>query len=226
MSPVTSNTAVGVFKNADDARRAVRALREAGFAQDSISFVIRTDGPENMPETVPASRVATDAEIGAAAGGIGGVLLGLASVAVPGVGAVVAMGPLLAALGGAGIGAVTGGMIGALTDVGLTKEEAHYYAEGVERGDAIVTVRAGDPDAADRALRIMDANGAIDLDAKIAGWRERGWVGQESGETAGHDPGAERFSEDEVRRGHEPRDIGEDLVKVAAPEDAPRRRNT
>ena len=80
---------------------------------------------------------------------------------------------------------------GALTEVGVPKEKDPYYAESVRRGDAIVTVRT-DPPGADRALRIMNAHGAVDLEARIASWRQRGW--------SGYNPGAEPLSEDELRR--------------------------
>jgi uncharacterized membrane protein len=242
MSPVTSKIVVGVFGDAEQARRAVEELRRAGFHQDSISMLIRSTESERPAES---SKVLADAEIGAAAGGIGGVLLGLAAVAVPGVGLVAAMGPILGGLGGAGIGAVAGGLIGSLTKIGVPHEKAQYYAESVRRGDAVVTVRT-DPEGAERALRIMDEQGALDIDARAAGWRERGWQG--------HNPGVEPLSEDELRRerefyaarGHrvdewkpeterarrlagdepgtlwphaEAYDIGEDLVETATTED-------
>lgn len=219
-----SNVVVGVFSDLEHARDAILKLREAGFSQDSISMVTRS-AEENAAENAEHSNsnIATDAGIGAAAGGLGGILLSLAALAVPGVGMVVAAGPLVAALGGAGIGAVAGGLIGALTDVGVPEEDAHYYAEGVRRGDAVLTVRANTAADAERARNIMNDNGALDIASRVSSWRTRGWEG--------HNPGNEPLSEDEVRREREhyagPReagttwphqeahDIGESLVKGA-----------
>ena len=101
------------------------------------------------------------------------------------------MGPLLGALGGAGLGAVAGGLAGALTKTGVPEEESHYYAEGVRRGDAIVTVHATTASEAERALRIMNEAGAIDIAGRVSSWRHRGWTG--------HNPGAEPLSEEELR---------------------------
>jgi len=195
ISTATSNVVVGVFSDLEQARDAILKLREAGFSQDSISMVTRSG--ENAADKAEHSNsnIATDAGIGAAAGGLGGILLSLAAMAVPGVGMVVVAGPLLAALGGAGIGAVAGGLIGALTDVGVPEEDAHYYAEGVRRGDAVVTVRANTAADADRARNIMNDNGAVDIAARVSSWRTRGWMG--------HNPGNEPLSEDEVRRERE-----------------------
>jgi uncharacterized membrane protein len=206
MIPDTSKTVVGVFSNAEQAKNAIAELEQAGFPQSGISMVVRSD-----QHPVQLSEVATDAEIGAAAGSIGGALLGVAASAVPGIGPVLAIGPILGALGGAGIGAVTGGFIGALTDAGVPAEEAHFYAEGVRRGDAIVTVRTDQADA-QRAVEIMDANGALDIEGRF-----------------GQHRGVEPFSEDELRRErgwphHEAHDLGGSLTEVAAPKGPPERR--
>lgn len=201
--PDTSNVVVGVFSQPEEARDAILHLREAGLPDDSISMVMRSPGEQ----TEHTSNIAADAGIGAAAGGLGGILLSFAAMAVPGVGMVMAAGPLLAALGGAGIGAVAGGLIGALTDIGVPEEEAHFYAEGVRRGDAVVTVRAHNSTEADRARSIMNENGATDIAARVSSWRQRGWTA--------HNPGNEPLSEDEIRRDREfrqPFDIGEDLT--------------
>ena len=203
MSLVTSETVVGVFSNADQARSAVEELRQSSFPQDNISMVIRSDGSNQHGEQ---SEVIKDAEIGAAAGGIGGALLALAAVAVPGIGPVLAMGPILGAVGGAGIGAVTGGLIGALTKVGVPQDRAHMYAESVRRGDAIVTVRS-DHTGAERALRIMHEFGALDIDARAAGWASE--TGKER-RHAGDEPDTQ-WPHDEAH------DIGEELVDTAAP---------
>ena len=78
------------------------------------------------------------AGIGAAVGGVGGLLTGLGLMAIPGVGPVVAAGWLAAtaagAVTGAAVGGAAGGIIGGLTDAGVSEDDAHVYAEGVRRG--------------------------------------------------------------------------------------------
>ena len=201
-----SKTVVGVFDNMTDAENSVRELVNAGFSREHISVVASqntsgqdaTIGPGTEAATPAAAdataHVASDAGIGAALGGVGGLLLSFAGLAVPGVGPVLAVGPIVAALSGAGVGAVAGGIIGALTESGIPEEEAHQYAEGVRRGHVLVTVRT-DEERAERARDILDAQGAVDVEGRVSSWRERGWTG--------HNPGAEPLSADELRRERE-----------------------
>ncbi len=174
-------TVVGVFRSMDDAQRAFDALVQDGFSKDRISFVANrhasgswggSDAADDTGE--PASDIAADAGIGAALGGVGGLLLSFAALAVPGIGPVLAAGPLVAALGGAGIGAAAGGLIGALTESGVSPEHAAHYAESLRRGDILITVRT-DEAGADRAAGILDDNGAVDIDRRVSEWRDRGW---------------------------------------------------
>ena len=245
MNPASSNTVIGVFSSAEQAMEALKAIRQTGVPGSSIGMAIRAHEGDPPGE----SAVTRDAEVGAAAGGAGGALLGLVSAAVPGVGPVLIIGPMLAALGGAGLGAVAGGIIGALAKLGVPHEEAGIYAESLRRGDAILTVRAGDRETAERVVAIMNRNGAADVNGRAANWRRRGW--------AGHQAGLEPLSEDELRReqeyyasgehkewtpetdaerrhaGYEPgtmwphevaHDLGESLVEVAAESEPLQRR--
>jgi uncharacterized protein (TIGR02271 family) len=117
---------------------------------------------------------AKGAGIGAALGGLGGLLVGLGALAIPGIGPVIAAGPIAAALAGAGIGAVTGGIIGALVDLGVPEESAHVYAESVRRGNVLVAAQVAD-DRVDEASRIMERTGLLDIEHEAQGWRSSGW---------------------------------------------------
>jgi uncharacterized membrane protein len=70
-------------------------------------------------------------------------------------GPVVAAGWLVSTLAGAAAGAATGGVIGALTQAGVSDEEAHVYAEGLRRGGAVVSAKVSDADAG-RLQAILD----------------------------------------------------------------------
>jgi hypothetical protein len=182
----------------DDAQRAFDALREGGFSQEEISFVANKNVSESWggsdtrtDKGETASDIAADAGIGAALGGVGGLLLSFAGLAIPGIGPVLAAGPILAALGGAGIGAAAGGLIGALIESGIPHEHAEHYAESVRRGDILITVRA-DEARTDRAAEILDENGAVDIDRRVSEWRVRGWES--------YNPSAEPLSTDELKR--------------------------
>jgi hypothetical protein len=126
-------------------------------------------------------------------GGLAGVLIGLGALVIPGIGPVIAAGPLatvLAGLAGAGAGAVAGGVLGALVDLGIPEETAGYYAEGVRRGGTLVSVRVEDQ-YTDKALDILNRHNPVDLDERSQQWRREGWTGYR-GDIADTTPGAGR----------------------------------
>lgn len=194
-----TRTVAGVFQHIDDAQRAYDDLVSEGFTQDQLSVIANKTGTSAWSDRMntpgrpehAGSQVASDAGIGAALGGVGGLLLGFAGLAVPGVGPVLAAGPIIAALGGAGIGAAAGGLIGALTEGGIPEDDASIYAEGVRRGDILVTVQTSG-DRAHRASEILDRAGAVDIDDRVSNWRARGWTR--------HDANAQPLTGDELRR--------------------------
>jgi len=73
-------------------------------------------------------------------------------------------------------GGVAGGLIGALVDAGLPEEQAEYYAEGVRRGGALLTVDADDQ-MVDQARQIMDRHNPVDINQRADYWRQSGWKG-------------------------------------------------
>jgi uncharacterized membrane protein len=171
-----AKTVIGLFDSVDDARRVVQELIDHGFESDDISIVTRENGQyitERGDEGT--SGAALGAGAGATVGGLGGLMVGLAALAIPGIGPVIAAGPLATALAGAGLGAAAGGIIGALTDLGIPEKAAHYYAEGVRRGGALVSVETEDDDAGE-AAEIMARYGEVDIDERVERWRESGWT--------------------------------------------------
>jgi len=82
----------------------------------------------------------------------------------------------VAALAGACVGAVTGGIIGALVDMGIPEESAHEYAESVRRGNVLVTAQVED-NRAQEATRIMQHKGLVDIQREAQNWRSSGWKG-------------------------------------------------
>src|SRR5205085_10780175 len=117
-----------------------------------------------------ASDVVADAGIGAAIGGVGGLLLSAAgALTIPVIGPILAAGPIAAALTGAGVGAAAGGLIGALTEAGVPEHQAKAYAESVRRGDVLVTVRSSASNN-EVARNIMDRNGAAKIEDRVEIW--------------------------------------------------------
>jgi uncharacterized membrane protein len=179
-------TIVGSFDTFSEAREVIDQLHRSGFAPDDISLIASTpDGAENADAA--ASEASSGAATGAAAGGLlggaAGLVVGLMGLAIPGIGPIVAAGPLAATLAGAGVGAVAGGLIGGLTNAGVPEEEAKLYAEAVRRGGALVTVRAEDVRAEEAAALLRQA-GAIDIDRRAEQWRGQGWQQRQEDELA------------------------------------------
>jgi len=174
-----ATTVIGLYDRLEDAQNAVSELVSAGFPREDISIVAAdTEGKfktyvgESSAEG--GEGMATGAGIGAAVGGLGGLLIGIGALAIPGIGPVLAAGPLASALIGAGVGAVTGGLLGALVDAGVPEEQANLYAEGVRRGGTLVKVTAPE-DRVDEANRIMDRFNPIDIDQRATTWRSEKW---------------------------------------------------
>ena len=122
------------------------------------------------------SKTAAGAVTGGVVLGAAGLAASLMGLAIPGIGPIIAAGPIVSLLTGAGVGAVAGGLIGGLTDLGVSHPDAENYAEAVRRGGALVTVRTDDARSA-RAAEIMRGHGAIDIERRASQWRERGWTG-------------------------------------------------
>jgi hypothetical protein len=173
---VVAKTIVGLFENRVQAQQLVQQLRALNIAGEDISVMSRGDSADDSAGGDRASGVAIGAGAGAALGGLGGLLVGLGALAIPGIGPVLAAGPIAAALAGAGLGAAAGGVIGALTELGIPEEDAHVWAEGVRRGGTLVTVHADD-EMADEIMALMARHGAIDVDEHATRWRQAGWPG-------------------------------------------------
>jgi uncharacterized protein (TIGR02271 family) len=175
-----TKTVVGTYRDIQTAKAVIDDLVNAGFERANISLVAN-DADKRYSGYVDRTAddnddVAQGAGIGAAIGGLGGLLIGLGALAIPGIGPIVAAGPIAAALAGAGIGAVTGGIIGALIDLGIPEEEAHVYAESVRKGNVLVTAQVPD-NRVNEASRIMERAGLIDIERHAEEWRAGGWTG-------------------------------------------------
>lgn len=191
-----ARTVVAIYDDFQTANSAVRDLVENGFPRDNISIIANNArGEYNLPKTGEASTTGENvagetgagagvgAGIGAAVGGIGGLLVGLGALIIPGIGPVVAAGPLAVALStltGAGVGAVaggvTGGLLGALIGLGIPEEEAEYYAEGVRRGGVLVTVQAQEYNT-EQVMDILNGHNPVDINERVESWRSQGWQG-------------------------------------------------
>jgi hypothetical protein len=196
-----------LYNSYAEAREAVNNLEAAGVNHADISIIASNadnwysadrkagDFPDRDLDRKDdrAEAAGTGAGVGAAVGGAAGLLAGLGLMAIPGVGPVVAAGWLVSTLAGAAAGGATGGVIGALTQAGVSEDEADVYAEGLRRGGAVVSARVADADAS-RLKAVMDRK-AVKLSDRSAAYRKAGWQS--------FDPDAQPYNVEQVRRERE-----------------------
>jgi hypothetical protein len=168
MTSATNHTIVGFFSTRGAAEAAVNDLIREGFSREEISVLASQKGRAASPDTpnlgpIEATGSLEDTGEKAAIGGMAGFVLGIAALAIPGVGPILAAGPLAVGLAGAAAGAATGGLIGVLTDDGVPEEHAQRYSKLISAGRVMVSVHAPAGEV-DHAADILDRNGAIDID--------------------------------------------------------------
>ena len=165
-----ANTAVfGIYSTQEGVEAAVAELKHAGFRSTDISVLL----PRNVGTKDLATTRATKAPEGAAAGASSGALIGgtlgwlvgIGALAIPGVGPLLAAGPIVAALAGVGAGGTIGGITGALIGMGIPEYEAKRYEGRVRKGSILLSVHADDDEWTKRAKQILDLTGAEDISA-------------------------------------------------------------
>jgi uncharacterized membrane protein len=151
-----------------DAETAVSRLEAAGVQSEDISIVGYR--PEQVEDDARHG-----GEVGGVVGGGAGLLGSLAALPIPGVGPAFAAGWILGSMAvGAAAGVAAGSLIGAMTSAGLNDDEAHYFAETIRRGGAVVSVRTSDSHAF-VIEKIMDGAGSVDAETRRREYEREGW---------------------------------------------------
>jgi uncharacterized membrane protein len=149
------------------AERIVQDLKAEGFSNNDISALFpdksgTKDFAHEQHTKAPEGAV-TGAGTGGALGGALGWLIGIGSLAIPGVGPFIAAGPIMAALAGAGIGAAVGGLTGALVGLGIPEYEAKRYEGKIKEGNILISVHSEDSDEVSQAKAIFERHNAHDI---------------------------------------------------------------
>ncbi|MBE3573957.1 MAG: hypothetical protein IMW99_00635 [Firmicutes bacterium] len=150
------STVVGLFARRQDAEFAVQELRNQGFGDD-ISVVAKDDKKEGAKDG--GVNLTTGATTGGVLGGAAGLLAGVGALAIPGIGPVIAMGPIAAGL----TGAVAGGLAGSLVDLGIPQQRGRFFEEQVRQGRILAAVKT-DSSKAQKAADILRSKGAQDVE--------------------------------------------------------------
>jgi hypothetical protein len=169
-----AQTVVGMFTELEEARKVVEALKEAGFAESEISLVAHR--AHCAPTLGVVESVSEGTNLGklAALGGVTGFAAGLVALAIPGIGPIVAAGPIAAELLGGGVGTLAGLLVGRMKEMGAPEQDAHCYCEAVRRGGILLTVQTT-AERAKEAERILGEARVVDIDDCAAAWRAEGW---------------------------------------------------
>jgi hypothetical protein len=169
MSDNKKTAVFGIYQSTNQAENAVDRLIAAGFMSDDISVLL----PDNKSTKDFAHEKNTKAPEGAAAGvtaggaigGTLGLLAGIGALAIPGVGPLIAAGPIMGALAGLGVGGALGGLVGALVGMGIPEYEAKRYEGRIKEGGVLLSAHCSTSDAIKRAKEILKQTGAQDISA-------------------------------------------------------------
>jgi Protein of unknown function (DUF3341) len=162
------NTAVyGIYATQTGVETAVGILKEEGFRNTDISVLFPdNEGTKDFAHTKATKApegAATGAGTGAVVGGALGWLVGIGSLAIPGIGPFIAAGPIVAALAGAGVGGALGGVAGALIGMGIPEYEAKRYEGRIKKGGILLSVHSDSSDWTKKAKRVLERTGAEDI---------------------------------------------------------------
>jgi hypothetical protein len=170
----------GFFRTRAEGENAREALHQAGYTDEEIGFLAGDIRGHETPAVGPplhdegsSEEAGTDAFVG----GVIGLAAGLFAVLLPGFGWLIAAGPLVGAFGGMTAGVAVGGLYGILKDMSIGEDEAEFYAEGVRRGGALITVHGLSNEREKASRKILDENGAIAVEQLADELRRAGWSG-------------------------------------------------
>lgn len=160
---------IGVFDNKQDVEEAVSQMRNSGFDTNEISIVAKGNGQNDRNRGgnggaeddggLGMGNIADGTTTGGVLGGLAGLAMGAGALAIPGLGPIIAAGPIAGLLSGA----ATGGVAGGLLDWGIPEERGRYYEGEVKKGKILAVVSSHDQKV-DDAAAIMRENGAKDVE--------------------------------------------------------------
>jgi hypothetical protein len=164
----SKKTAVfGIYGTYAGAENAINALTRDGFPISDISVLVpETLGTRDMgtqKATKAPEGTAAGAGSGAVLGGALGLLAGIGALAIPGVGPLIAAGPIMATLAGVGVGGAVGGVAGGLIGLGIPEFEAKRYEGRLKKGGILLSVHCDTSEEIKQAKQILNNTGAEDV---------------------------------------------------------------
>jgi len=162
-----NTAAFGIYATREMAENGVDRLLAGGFRNEDISVLLQdnvgTKDFAHEKHTKAPEGATTGAVAGGIIGGTIGALIGVGALAIPGVGPLIAAGPIIAALTGVGSGGVVGGIIGALVGMGIPEYEAKRYEGRIKEGGILASVHCDNSDWISKAKQILRDTGAEEI---------------------------------------------------------------
>jgi hypothetical protein len=163
-----TNIAVfGIYASRETAENGVDRLVANGFRNEDISVLLQdnvgTKDFAHEKHTKAPEGTTTGVVTGGLIGGTIGLLAGIGVLAIPGLGPLIAAGPVIAALTGVGSGGVVGGIVGALVGMGIPEYEAKRYEGRLKEGGILLSVHCDDVDWIAKAKQVLVDTGAEDI---------------------------------------------------------------
>jgi hypothetical protein len=162
---------LALFENATAAADAARGLRALGVPRERVSIVARSHDEEGEIARASGASPGSEIEDSAPASRLGELsahLLAAIALVMPGIGPIVADGPLAAGLGEAA-GHLAGGIAPTLEHAGLPRSEAQDWESRIRAGEFLVGGHV-DPGAVDSARDVMARAGAADT--AVGAWTD------------------------------------------------------
>jgi hypothetical protein len=164
---MANKVVLGLYGTRRQVENAVDELKAQGFRNTDVSVLfsenVGTKDFAHEKGTKAPEGLATGATSGAVIGGTLGWLAGIGALAIPGVGPLIAAGPIIGALTGVGVGGTVGGIAGGLIGIGIPEYEAKRYEGRIKSGNILLSVHADDSSWVNKAERILKDTGADNI---------------------------------------------------------------
>lgn len=172
-----AKTVVSLFGSREQAEKAIRELRNRGFEKE-ISVIAKDEGKQTRGRDTEAGQefagrgneanraafggdtLADGGATGGVLGGLAGLAMGAGALTIPGLGPIIAAGPIAGMLSGV----AGGGIAGALVDWGIPQERGEFFEKEVRKGNVLVSVRSDDQKA-DEAAEVLRQHGGKDVES-------------------------------------------------------------
>lgn len=164
---MTNKAVFGILRTQNEAETLISDLQSQGFSPNDISVLFPNKGATRDFAHVQGTKAPEAAVVGGSTGGVAGgvlgLLVGMGALAIPGLGPLLAAGPIMAALSGIAVGAAVGTMTGGLVGLGIPEIQAKAYDAKIQGGNVLVAVHTTDGRQVDLAKQIFTNNHVEDI---------------------------------------------------------------